>query len=103
MILASLTYLACMAENFSWDPVGLSMRRLQIQLFVPYSSSISAHSQCYEPSTELTAVLNHPNFRFDSDSRKGSQGNLLRKKSFMFVKVMAVPAMRRWPMVEKEY
>jgi hypothetical protein len=44
MILASLTYLACMAENFSWDPVGLSMRRLQIQLFVPYSSSISAHS-----------------------------------------------------------
>jgi hypothetical protein len=33
------------------EPVGLSMRRLQIRLFSPYFSSFSAHNYSYEPST----------------------------------------------------
>jgi len=57
-----------------WESAGLSMSRLQIQLFGPYFSSFSAHSHGYEPSTELKSVLKLPNFRFGPDSPKGFTG-----------------------------
>jgi len=40
------------------------MSRLQIRLFGSYLNSFSVHSYGYEPSNELKAVLNQPNFRF---------------------------------------
>ncbi len=46
---------------------------LQIRLVGPCFSSFLPHSYGYEPANELKSVLNHPNFRFSSNSPTASQ------------------------------